>query len=147
MSGGAYGSPQLLLLSGIGPGQHLQDMGIPVAHNLSGVGSNLQEHFGTSCAWRINRPLSMNVLKHSIPHQLVAGLKYMLFRAGPLIGTGFYAGAFVRSAPRLDRPDLQLVMTSPALSADGRKKLCRIRFQHSRSPRYICVPNVAARCG
>lgn len=112
VSAGAYGSPQLLLLSGIGPGQHLQDMGIPVVHNLAGVGSNLQEHFGTSCAWRINRPLSMNVLQHSIPHQLVAGLKYMLFRAGPLIGTGLDAGAFVRSAPRLDRPDLQLVMAS-----------------------------------
>ncbi|MHB0791240.1 GMC family oxidoreductase [Bradyrhizobium sp. 5.13L] len=112
VSGGAYGSPQLLLLSGIGPRQHLRDMGIPVVHALSGVGSNLQEHFGTSCAWRINRPLSMNVLQHSIRHQLVAGLKYILYRGGPLAGSGFYSGAFVRSAPRLDRPDLQLIMAA-----------------------------------
>ena len=49
VSGGAYGSPQLLLLSGIGPAQHLQDMGIAVVHDLPGVGSNLQDHFNTYC--------------------------------------------------------------------------------------------------
>lgn len=108
VSAGAFGSPQLLLLSGVGAAQHLQDMGIPVIRNLPGVGANLQEHFHLSCAWRINRPLSMNVLQRSIPHQLVAGLKYMLYRGGPLASSGFYAGAFVRSDPRLARPDLQL---------------------------------------
>ncbi len=49
VSGGAYGSPQLLLLSGIGPAQHLQDMGIQVVHDLPGVGSNLHDHFNTYC--------------------------------------------------------------------------------------------------
>ncbi|MCK1756709.1 GMC family oxidoreductase N-terminal domain-containing protein [Bradyrhizobium sp. 137] len=108
VSAGVFGSPQLLLLSGVGPGQHLQNMGIPVVYHLRGVGSNLQEHFHLSCAWRIKRPLSMNVLHRSIPHQFMAGLKYMLRRSGPLASSGFYAGAFVRSDPRLERPDLQL---------------------------------------
>jgi choline dehydrogenase len=108
VSGGAYGSPQLLLLSGIGPAQHLQDIGITVLHDLPGVGSNLQDHFNTYCAWRISRPLSLNTLHHSIPHQLVAGAKYVLWRGGPMSGNGLYVGALVRSDPALAQPDLQM---------------------------------------
>ena len=108
VSGGAYGSPQLLLLSGIGPAQHLQDMGIPVLHDLPGVGSNLHDHFNTYCAWRISRSLSLNVLHHSLPHQLVAGMKYVFWRGGPMSGNGLYVGALVRSDPSLERPDLQM---------------------------------------
>ena len=108
VSGGAYGSPQLLLLSGIGPAQHLQDMGIQVLHDLPGVGSNLHDHFNTYCAWRISRSLSLNVLHHSIPHQLLAGAKYLFWRGGPMSGNGLYVGALVRSDPALERPDLQM---------------------------------------
>ncbi|HET8995698.1 MAG TPA: GMC family oxidoreductase N-terminal domain-containing protein, partial [Acetobacteraceae bacterium] len=112
VSGGAYGSPQLLLLSGIGPGAHLQEMGIPVLHDLPGVGFNLHDHFNTYCSWRISRPLSLNQLQHSIPRQIVAAFQYALYRGGPMSGNGMYLGAFVRSDPRLERPDLQLNMTS-----------------------------------
>ena len=108
VSGGAYGSPQLLLLSGVGPAQHLHDMGIAVLRDLPGVGSNLHDHFNTYCAWRISRSLSLNVLHHSIPRQLVAGLKYVLYRGGPMSGNGLYVGALVRSDPSLERPDLQM---------------------------------------
>ena len=108
VSGGAYGSPQLLLLSGIGPAQHLQDMGIAVLRDMPGVGSNLHDHFNTYCAWRISRPISLNELHHSIPHQLVAGVQYVLWRGGPMSGNGLYVGALVRSDPRLERPDLQI---------------------------------------
>lgn len=124
VSGGAFGSPQLLLLSGVGPGQHLQDIGVPVVHNLPGVGSNLQEHFATYCSWRINRrQLSLNHLRNSVPHQLVAGLQYMLYRGGPLAGTGFHAGAFVRSDARLDRPDLQMIMCAYSTASRSPKKI------------------------
>ncbi|MCK1517522.1 GMC family oxidoreductase N-terminal domain-containing protein [Bradyrhizobium sp. 190] len=122
-SGGAYGSPQLLLLTGVGPGQHLQDMGVPVLHDLPGVGSNLQEHFGISCAWRINRKLSMNHLRGSVPHQLVAGLKYISHRAGPLAQTGIHVGTFFRSDPRLDRPDLELIMRAYSTMRNSRGKM------------------------
>ncbi len=108
VSGGAYGSPQLLLLSGIGPAQHLQDMGVPVVHDLPGVGSNLHDHFNTYCAWRISRRISMNELHHSIPRQAVAAVKYAFGRSGPMSGNGLYVGAFVKSDRRLERPDLQL---------------------------------------
>ena len=50
VSGGAYGSPQLLLLSGIGPGQHLQEMGIPVVKDMPSVGANLHDHFNTTAS-------------------------------------------------------------------------------------------------
>jgi len=108
VSGGAYGSPQLLLLSGIGPGEHLQDMGIAVQHALPGVGHNLHDHFNTFCSWRISRYISLNELHHSLPRQLMAGIQYAMYRGGPMSGNGLYVGAFVRSDKRLERPDLQL---------------------------------------
>jgi len=108
VSGGAYGSPQLLLLSGIGPAQHLRQMEIPVLHELPGVGSNLHDHFNTFCAWRISRAISLNELHHSIPRQIVAGVQYAFGRRGPMSGNGLYVGAMVRSDKRLERPDIQL---------------------------------------
>jgi choline dehydrogenase len=98
----------MLLLSGIGPAQHLHDTGIDVIHDLPGVGSNLQDHFNTFCTWRISRSISLNELHHSIPRQIVAGAQYLLWRGGPMSGNGLYVGALVRSDPSLERPDLQM---------------------------------------
>jgi choline dehydrogenase len=108
VSGGAYGSPQLLQLSGVGPAGHLQDMGIDVVHDVPGVGSNLQDHFNTFCTYRISRNLSMNALHYSLAHRLAAGAQYVFLRSGPMSGNGMYVGALVRSDKRLDRPDLQM---------------------------------------
>jgi choline dehydrogenase len=107
VSGGAYGSPQLLQVSGVGPAQHLTDLGIPVVLDLPGVGSNLQDHFNTFCTFRISRNLSLNALQHSVTHRLKAGAQYFLLRSGPMTGNGMYVGALVRSDERLERPDLQ----------------------------------------
>ena len=108
VSGGAYGSPQLLLLSGLGPAQHLQDTGVTVIKDMPGVGSNLQDHFNTYCTYRISRNLSLNCLQYSLPHRLLAGARYVFLRNGPMSGNGLYVGALVRSDKRLERPDLQL---------------------------------------
>lgn len=108
VSGGAYGSPQLLLLSGIGPSQHLRDMGIEVIHELPGVGGNLHDHFNTYCTWRISKSITMNELHYSRPRRLLAGAQYLLYRGGPMSGNGLYVGAMVRSDKRLERPDIQL---------------------------------------
>ncbi|WP_204848481.1 GMC family oxidoreductase [Rhodopila globiformis] len=107
VSGGVYGSPQLLQLSGVGPAQHLTDMGIGVVRDMPGVGSNLQDHFNTYCTYRISRNLSLNALHYSVAHRMVSGARYALFRSGPMSGNGMYVGALVRSDKRLDRPDLQ----------------------------------------
>lgn len=110
LSGGVYGSPQLLQLSGIGPGELLASMGIPVVRNLPGVGANLHDHFNTYCAYRCAKAITLNDLHASLPRQIGAALAYAFGRAGPLAGSGLYAGAFVRSDPRLEQPDIQFNM-------------------------------------
>ncbi len=108
VSGGAYGSPHLLQLSGLGPAEHLQDMGVPVVKDIPGVGSNLQDHFNTFCTYRISKNLSLNALHYSLMHRLVSGARYVFLRSGPMSGNGLYVGAMVRSDPSLERPDLQM---------------------------------------
>ena len=107
VSGGVFNSPQLLQLSGIGPGALLQDMDIPVIHDLPAVGSHLQDHFYVRLAFRCTKSITMNELANSTPRKVLALAQYMLFHAGPLAANGVTAGAFARSDPRLERPDLQ----------------------------------------
>ena len=108
VSGGVYGSPQLLLLSGIGPGAHLKEMGIDVVHDLPGVGANLHDHFNSYVAWRSTKPGTFNDLFRSPMRQLAAGIQYVLTRNGPLTTIGTIAGILTRTDPRFDRPDLQI---------------------------------------
>jgi choline dehydrogenase len=108
VSGGVYGSPQLLLLSGIGPPSHLKEMGIPVVRDLPAVGANLHDHFNSYVAWRATKPNTLNDLAMSPTRQVMAGLQYMLARKGPLAGISTLAGVLARSDPRFDRPDLQM---------------------------------------
>jgi choline dehydrogenase len=105
---GVYGSPQLLLLSGIGPGQHLQEMGIAVVKDLAPVGANLHDHFNSYVAFRCAKPITLNDLTRSPMAKLTAAVQYAFTRRGHLAGPGLYAGAFVRSDQRLARPDLQM---------------------------------------
>ncbi|HQT75497.1 MAG: choline dehydrogenase [Rhodospirillales bacterium 20-64-7] len=108
VSGGAYGSPQLLLLSGLGPAQHLQDMGIEVVRDMPAVGSNLHDHFNTAASWRCSKPITLNDIQNSPLRKVAAGLRYALFRSGPMASNGVTAGLFTRSDPRLERPDIQV---------------------------------------
>jgi choline dehydrogenase len=109
--GGVFNSPQLLQLSGIGPGELLQEMGIKVIHDLPAVGRHLQDHFFVRLAFRCTRPITMNELANSLPRKALALAQYALFRSGPLAANGVTAGAFARSDPRLERPDLQFNFT------------------------------------
>ena len=112
VSGGAFGSPHLLQLSGIGPAEHLRAMGIAPARDLPGVGSHLRDHFNTYLAFRCARPATMNDLALSLPRRLAAGARYALTGGGPLSSTAICAGAFIRTDPRLEDPDLQINMFS-----------------------------------
>jgi choline dehydrogenase len=105
--GGVFNSPQLLQLSGIGPADLLQRMGIEVIRGLPAVGNHLQDHFYVRLAYRCTRPVTMNELANSLPRKILATARYMLFKSGPLAANGVTAGAFARSDPRLERPDLQ----------------------------------------
>ena len=108
VSGGTYGSPQLLQLSGLGPAEHLQAMGISVVRDMPAVGSNLHDHFNTYMSWRCTKAITLNDLENSWPRKIAAGIQYALFRSGPMSGNGIQAGLFTRSDPRLERPDLQI---------------------------------------
>jgi len=108
VSGGTYGSPQLLLLSGLGPAHHLQDMGIEVVRDMPAVGSNLHDHFNTVASWRCSKPITLNDLQNSAFRKALAGIRYGLFRSGPMASNGITAGLFTRSDARLERPDIQV---------------------------------------
>jgi choline dehydrogenase len=108
VSGGAYGSPQLLLLSGLGPAQHLHDMGVSVVRDMPAVGSNLHDHFSSYVSWRCSKAITLNDLERSAMRKLTAGVRYALFRSGPMASNGIHCGLFTRSDARLERPDIQI---------------------------------------
>jgi len=110
VSGGVYGSPQLLQLSGVGPGELLQEFGIPVVRDMEGVGKHLHDHFNTYLVWRCSQKVTLNDLAASPLMKLTSGIQYVFTRSGHLSNAGIYAGAFVRSDPRLEQPDLQINM-------------------------------------
>jgi choline dehydrogenase len=110
VSGGVYGSPQLLQLSGVGPGALLQQHGIPVVRDLPGVGAHLHDHFNTYLVWRCSQKVTINDLAASGIRKLIAGAQYVVSRSGHLSNAGIYAGAFVKSDARLEEPDLQINM-------------------------------------
>ncbi|CAN7568565.1 GMC family oxidoreductase N-terminal domain-containing protein [Rhizobium sp. LjRoot30] len=105
---GVFGTPQILQLSGVGPAPHLRDLGIDVVHDAPGVGMNLQDHFNTYLSYRCGRPITANDLAISPMRRIFAGAQYVLFGTGLLTASGVVAGAFVKSAPHLDDPDIQI---------------------------------------
>ncbi|MGN6558766.1 MAG: GMC family oxidoreductase, partial [Solirubrobacterales bacterium] len=113
LSAGAIGSPQLLLLSGVGPTEQLREGGVPVYHELPGVGENLQDHPYVSCIWDV--PGGGSLADAEKPKAL---LEYLLRRTGPLTSSVAEAFAFIRSRPGLPGPDLQFHF-APAYFADN----------------------------
>ncbi|MCO5091848.1 GMC family oxidoreductase [Bosea sp. (in: a-proteobacteria)] len=112
VSGGVFNSPQLLQLSGIGPGALLQQHGIGVVHENGAVGDHLQDHFCFRFQFRCTQPVTLNDVANNFWRRMLAGAQYVLFRKGMLASNGIAAGAFARSDERLDRPDIQLNFTA-----------------------------------
>jgi choline dehydrogenase len=107
LSAGAIGSPQLLELSGIGQPDVLKAAGVEVRHALKGVGENLQDHYQVRFIYEVTTPESLNAVWNSPLRQLSTGLEYMATRRGILtIGAGV-AGAFLKTRPELEEPDIQ----------------------------------------
>ncbi len=107
LAGGSINSPQLLQLSGIGPGELLRAHGIAVVHDLPGVGENLQDHINTRVVYRVRRANTLNEISRSRLRQARAGLEYALARRGALMMGAAPIGLFVRTRPGLDSPDVQ----------------------------------------
>ena len=108
LCGGAVNSPQLLLLSGVGPGDHLAQFGIPVVHDLRGVGQSLQDHYSAPIKLKCRLPITVNDVMQSSLKQLKVGLQYYLFRTGPLTMAAGPAALFVRTRRELATPDVKI---------------------------------------
>ncbi|HWI39513.1 MAG TPA: GMC family oxidoreductase N-terminal domain-containing protein [Burkholderiales bacterium] len=107
LSGGAFNSPQLLQLSGVGPGGLLQRLNVPVVADLP-VGEGLQDHYYVRSFWRCNKAVTLNDDMLAWHRKVAMGLKYILHRQGPLTIAAGYAAAFVRTRPDVPRPDAQI---------------------------------------
>src|SRR5712664_1788764 len=108
LCGGAVNSPQLLMLSGIGPEMHLAGLGIPVVQNLAGVGQSLQDHYSAPLKLKCRLPITVNDVMQSNVKKLKVGLQYYLFRTGPLAMCTSPAALFARTRPELASPDVKL---------------------------------------
>jgi choline dehydrogenase-like flavoprotein len=137
---GAFGSAQILALSGIGPGDHLQSLGIPTLHHLPGVGENLQDHIDYVYSYRCAAHTATFGLSLRGGLRMARGLwRWQRQRRGPLTSSIAEAGAYIRSHAGMDVPDLQLVFIV-ALEDDHARKLhlghgisCRVALLRPKS--------------
>ena len=106
LSAGTIGSPQILQLSGIGPGELLQDLEIPVIKDLTGVGENLQDHLQIRTVFEVNVP-TFNEEINSFLGRMKIGMQYVFTRGGPMSMGASQVCIFARSRPGLDTPDIQ----------------------------------------
>ncbi|MDE0828074.1 MAG: GMC family oxidoreductase N-terminal domain-containing protein [Vicinamibacterales bacterium] len=97
LSAGAIGSPQILQLSGIGPGAMLQERGISVEHDLPGVGENLHDHLQIRTMYKVSNTVTLNTRVNSLVGKAAMGLEYLFFKTGPLTMPPSQLGAFAKS--------------------------------------------------
>jgi choline dehydrogenase len=116
LAAGAVQSPQLLMLSGIGPAQHLQGYGIPVVIDRPAVGRNLQDHLQVRLIYRCTKPITTNDALRSISGRVGMAIEWLLRRSGPLAIGINQGGLFTRVLPESQTPDIQFHVAT--LSAD-----------------------------
>ncbi|PZO10743.1 MAG: choline dehydrogenase [Burkholderiales bacterium] len=116
---GSIGSPQILQLSGIGPAALLRQHGIEVALDLPGVGANLQDHLQIRAVYKIDGAPTLNVLSSSMVGKARIGLEYLLKRSGPMSMAPSQLGAFTRSDPGREHPNLEYHVQPLSLDAFG----------------------------
>ncbi|OGA04567.1 MAG: choline dehydrogenase [Betaproteobacteria bacterium RIFCSPLOWO2_02_FULL_62_17] len=107
LAAGSIGSPQILQLSGIGPGELLAKHGIGVAHDLPGVGENLQDHLQLRMAFKVQNVLTLNTMANSLWGKAKMALEYALHRTGPLTMAPSQLGAFLKSDPSQPAANLE----------------------------------------
>src|SRR5580704_12046809 len=108
VSGGAYNSPQLLQLSGVGPADLLKTHGIDVVLDSPGVGNDLQDHMQVRVVMRCSQAITLNDIVNNPIRKVLTGLRYAAFRSGPLTIAAGTSGAFFKTNPRLATPDIQI---------------------------------------
>ncbi|MFD1795144.1 GMC family oxidoreductase [Paracoccus aurantiacus] len=118
LSAGAIGSPQILQLSGIGPGPLLRQHGIEVVRDAS-VGQNLQDHLQIRCAYRVSGTRTLNLMAANWLGKAKIAAQYAMFRTGPMSMAPSQLGAFARSGPDVGTPDLEYHVQPLSLDAFG----------------------------
>jgi choline dehydrogenase len=116
LSAGAIGSPQILMLSGVGPAAHLKDIGIEAVHDSPGVGGNLQDHLQIRSIYKTREPITLNDEVNNPIRKMLMGIEYMLFRTGPLTIAASQVCVFTKTSPEVETPDIQFHIQP--LSAD-----------------------------
>ncbi|WP_093323573.1 GMC family oxidoreductase [Shimia haliotis] len=119
LSAGAVNSPQILQLSGVGPGEVLRAHGIEVAHEMAGIGANLQDHLQLRCAWKLQGAKTLNTMANSLWGKAKIGMEYLAKRTGPMSMAPSQLGAFTKSRPDLATPDLEYHVQPLSLEAFG----------------------------
>lgn len=119
LTAGAIGSPAILQRSGIGPGALLQELGIPLAHELPGVGGNLQDHLQLRMIFKVHGVKTLNQSANSLWGKALMAAEYALFRSGPLSMAPSQLGGFFRSAPEISTPDLEFHVQPLSLDKFG----------------------------
>src|SRR5450755_1345349 len=122
LSSGAFQTPQLLPLSGVGDSAALARHGIATTHHLPGVGQNLQDHPDFIFAYRSNSPYFTGMSFRGIAHQLRAIMQYRRERRGPMTSNFAECGGFLKTSPDLDIPDIQLHFGMAIVDDHGRKR-------------------------
>ena len=125
---GAVQSPHILQLSGVGDPDDLSRHGIAVVHPLKGVGANLQDHLDVCLSWECPQPITLYSLRKGLIRTLGIGLNYMLFKKGLGRIQGLESGAFLRSRPDLDRPDLQVHTVLAVMQDHGKVQVNKDGF-------------------
>jgi choline dehydrogenase len=120
LSGGAINSPQLLMLSGVGPADHLKEVGVEVKHDLPGVGQNLQEHLEMYIQQHCTRPITLYTYTKPLP-MIAAGIKWFLTHKGICATSHLEAGGFIRSEAGVEHPNLQFHFLPSTVNDHGRK--------------------------
>jgi choline dehydrogenase len=120
LAGGAVNSPQLLMLSGIGPADHLKEVGIAVQQHLPGVGENLQEHLEMYVQQECKQPITLYTYTKPVP-MVAAGIQWFLTHKGICATSHLEAGGFVRSEAGIEHPNLQFHFLPSTVNDHGRK--------------------------
>jgi len=118
LCGGPINNPQLLMLSGIGPHEHLQEMGIDTQHHLPGVGQNLQDHLEIYLQMACTQPISL-FKYYNLWGKAITGAQWVLTQTGLGASNHFEAGGFIRSREGVEHPDLQYHFFPMAVRYDG----------------------------
>jgi choline dehydrogenase len=119
LSAGSIGSPQILQLSGLGPGALSQALGIPVVQDIPGVGENLQDHLQIRAVFKVKNAITLNTQANSLWGKAKIGLEYALKRSGPMSMAPSQLGAFTRSDPAQPYANLEYHVQPLSLEAFG----------------------------